>query len=456
MRTVPSTNRNRRPQKQKPILPFLLIGLALFVAFRSRSEATATSTTPTESTIVLQTAGAPSLEGTFQTVNNQFGDQVRPHVSCNLATYTFDDYMGHSTVHYQDLITGTDNVIPGNEVDLMSDISGTRVAYTEFDFPGEGIMIFDTASRTRTVVPGLRRSTPSIGGDLVAFEDRSSSLPEQSEISTYDLSTGTVTPLTNDSLRNRWPNVSPNGNAVVWVKCQTNGLDCAIYAALQTAPGVFTTRALTEPAVGVHLPSTNGEIAAYASDRTGESDIYYQALAGGAEVHLAIPGAQRNARVSGDLISFESQQPGGYDIFIYDIRSGRLFQVTNTLALDETMNEISVCNGVGRIVYTIPGNGDFDVHAFTFQVPGVNEDQIDDLITLIRSFNLPPGTANSLITKLQSALAAIDSSDTATACSFLTAFTNECVAQSGKKLTPDQATQLINSANQIKSDLGCQ
>lgn len=44
---------------------------------------------------------------------------------------------------------------------------------------------------------------------------------------------------------------------------------------------------------------------------------------------------------------------------------------------------------------------------------------------------------------------------TATACSCLTAFTNECHALSGKILTPAQSTQLINSANQIKSDLGC-
>jgi len=86
----------------------------------------------------------------------------------------------------------------------------------------------------------------------------------------------------------------------------------------------------------------------------------------------------------------------------------------------------------------------------------VTEDQINDLISLIGSCNLARGTANSLTTKLQNALDAIEASDTATACSSLTGFTNVCSAQSGKKLTNDQATQLINSANQIKSALGCQ
>ena len=160
--------------------------------------------------------------------------------------------------------------------------------------------------------------------------------------------------------------------------------------------------------------------------------------------------------VSGDLISFESRDQNDYDIFVYDIRSEKLYRVTNTPLVSETLSEIDVCNGAGRIVYSIPGDGSFDVDAVSFQRPSVVDDQIDDLMSLMGSFNLPPGTANSLISKLQSARTAIDSSDTATACSYLTAFTNECAAQSGKKLTTDQATQLINSANTIKTSLGCQ
>src|SRR5262249_14814300 len=136
-------------------------------------------------------------------------------------------------------------------------------------------------------------------------------------------------------------------------------------------------------------------------------------LAGGAEVHLAIPGDQRWARISGDLISFESQDQNGYDIFVYNIRTGQLNRVTNTIGVDETLNEIGICNGTARIVYSIPGDGSFDIYAVTFPVPSVTEDQIDDLVALIGSFNLPPGTANSLVTKLQSALTAIDSNDTA-------------------------------------------
>jgi hypothetical protein len=199
-------------------------------------------------------------------------------------------------------------------------------------------------------------------------------------------------------------------------------------------------------------------LAIYISNRTGEHDIYYQPLTGGTEVHLAIPGDQRDATISGNLISFESGTDHGYDTFVYDIRTGKLYQVTNTAGADEKLSQISVCGDTGRIVYIKAGIDAFDAFAFTFQVPHVSgntQDRLNDLIALIRSFNLPSGTANSLIRKLQNAIDAINASDPATACSLLTAFINECQAQSGKKLTPPQSAQLINSATQIKTSIGC-
>src|SRR5258705_1085876 len=184
MRTTSTVSRNRRP-----LLLVLLIAVALVVPFRSPFAARETSTT-TETTIALQTAGAPLLASTSQVVNNELGDQTNPHVDCNLASYTNDNFQGQSTIHYQDLTTGSDGVIPGNYVDMFSDISGSRVAYTEVTFTGDTVRVFDTNSQTTTVVPGLNRSNPSIGANLVAFEARNSSVfLLQSEIAVYDLTT---------------------------------------------------------------------------------------------------------------------------------------------------------------------------------------------------------------------------------------------------------------------------
>src|SRR5262249_14843576 len=150
--------------------------------------------------------------------NNGLGNQTNPQVECDLVTYT-NDVLGSSTIHYLDLSTNTDREIPGDEVDLLSDVSGSRVAYTEVDNDGDHIMVFDTVSQTRTIVPGLARSNPSIGGNLVAFEDRSSQPAGQWNIATiglYDLGTGALTQLTDNSMHNANPSVSPDGDAVVW------------------------------------------------------------------------------------------------------------------------------------------------------------------------------------------------------------------------------------------------
>src|SRR5437773_8662826 len=412
----------------------LLMALAL-VSINAGPGLSAARSKRAKSAIGSQAWTLPILTGTFHVVNNGPGNQTNPHVDCNLASYTNDDFQGSSTIHYFDFTTNTDHVVPGNQLDLLSDIAGSRIAFTEVHADGEHVIFYDSAWQTSTHFKGARKSNPSIGRKLVAFEDRSLLPANQSEISLYDLSTGTVTRLTNDTLFDKNPFVSTTGDAVVWEKCQTDGLGCDVYAATQTSPGVFTTRALTSGGGQDRFPRTNGQVVVYTSDRSGESDIYMQPLAGGAETHLTIPGEQRDLSISGNQIAFESQGQLGYEVLVYDLSTGTLYQVTNTPSNDETLTDLSVCNGVGRIVYAIPGAGDFDVYAFTFQVPSSTPNQkINDLIALVQSFNLHAGTENSLITKLQDALAAISVSDTATACICLTSFINECHAQSGKKL----------------------
>lgn len=155
---------------------------------------------------------------------------------------------------------------------------------------------------------------------------------------------------------------------------------------------------------------------------------------------------------------FESQTSTGYDIFLYDLSSARLFQVTSTPDVDESLSDVAAgCNGVNRIVYAMAGGfGDFDIWGFTFQLnDSVVDDDLNDLIALVQSLNLHDGTEASLLSKLQDAIAAVNASNTALACDSLTAFINATQAQSGKKLTADEVKQLTGSATQIKTDLGC-
>ena len=460
MRNIHTVIRNCRPLKQTRRLLVLLIAVAL-VSINAGPRLVAARSKGAQSAVVPQTTTVTMLPGATQAVRVGPRHQTNPRVACDLASYTdVDVQLTFSRIHYFDFATNTDNAVPGNGEDRLADIAGSHIAFTEIDEHGEDhIFVYDTVSQAITMVPGTGRSDPSIGGNLVAFEDRSFSTNwDETEISIYDQSTGVVTRLTDDALMDRNPAVSPSGNVIAWEKCQTNGTGCDIYVATQTGPGTFQTRLLTGPGED-RGPATNGQVVAYVSNKSGENDIYFQRVDGATEMHLSIPGDQRDVSISGDLIAFESQVQLGdlteYDVFVYDLSSGNLYQVTNT-PLNETLSDISVCNGVGRIVYAVLGAGDFDVYAFTFQVPSSTANQIDDLIALVSSFNLPDGIENSLITKLQDALAAIGASDAATACDALTTFISECQAQAGKKLTAEQADQLISSATQIKTNLGCQ
>jgi hypothetical protein len=77
---------------------------------------------------------------------------------------------------------------------------------------------------------------------------------------------------------------------------------------------------------------------------------------------------------------------------------------------------------------------------------------IPGLTVQLQSFNLPFGTASSLLAKLQAAEAAGPSS---AACSDLSDFIAEAQAQSGKRLTVAQANELITTAIQVEVARGC-
>lgn len=454
MRTTSTVIRNHHRLRSVGVI-VLLIALSLAGIDHGPSRAATIATA--ESVIVTPSATAPMLTGTLVPVNNSQGDQTNPHVNRDRVSYTNDDFAGHSLIHLFDFSTATDNVVPGNGLDRLSDISATHVAVTELTSLGDHIVLFDTTTQMSTVVSDVKCSNPALGGNLVVFEDRNFTDPNQSELDVYDLNTTSVTRLTNDELIDKNAAVSPTGNAIVWEKCTTDATACDIYAAIQTSPGVFTTQVLTDANGDDRVPDTNGDIVVYTSNRNGETDIYYQPVAGGVETQLAIPGDQRDVRVSGNLIVFESGTSFWRDVFVYDINTQSLYQVTDTPSDDERLSDISVWNGTGRVVWAVAGGfGDFDLYAFTFQLPSSVPAQINNLIALVQSFQLPHGIENSLVTKSQDALAALSASDTATACDSLRSFINQCSAQTGKALTNEQADQLINSATEIGTGLGCQ
>ena len=92
--------------------------------------------------------------------------------------------------------------------------------------------------------------------------------------------------------------------------------------------------------------------------------------------------------------------------------------------------------------------------AFVVHVRGAGE-QTDELKELIERFGIHHGITRALEAKLSAALAAIEDGRDDTACNVLAAFIRQVQAQSGKKITLDQAAQLIEAADRIRAVLGC-
>jgi hypothetical protein len=84
---------------------------------------------------------------------------------------------------------------------------------------------------------------------------------------------------------------------------------------------------------------------------------------------------------------------------------------------------------------------------------------LTSLANFVQTLNVSSGILNSLDTKLQNALQALDAAslgDSPSVCNRMAAFRNEVSAQTGKTLTLAQAAQLTTLAQQVRMALACQ
>jgi hypothetical protein len=94
--------------------------------------------------------------------------------------------------------------------------------------------------------------------------------------------------------------------------------------------------------------------------------------------------------------------------------------------------------------------------SFTVTVIGAT-DQVSDLKELVTSLpGLPAGTSTALQAKLNDVLSAATGGDTASACTALNDFISQVRAQQGKKkISAQDAAELIADAQRIQKVLGC-
>lgn len=325
------------------------------------------------------------------TINEAVGDQFDPHVDLDTAAYSnaVDTLLGGlvQEIRYYDFPTDKDFAIPnmladgGLANDLLSDVDQGRIVFTRV-FPGDrtAIMLFDSSTQAVTELapaPSTSRIGVALGAQTVAFIDYALAGDGSGEIIVLDLSTSVVTRLTTDAVYDANPAVSPDGNVVTWERCASFS-NCDVFRAIRSGSSWLTLQ-VSSSLFNERSPDSNGTQIVFERDNlagpTG-SDIVLVPIAGGAETVLEIPGEQYNPSIRGQLVAFESRVGlGNPDIFLVDLATNRMFQVTNTPTQAETLNDVTVLpGGEVRLVWqavleTDPFNG--NIYASTFSLPPV-------------------------------------------------------------------------------------
>jgi hypothetical protein len=309
--------------------------------------------------------GAPVL------INSSPGNQTDPHVSGDIAAYT-DESGG--AIRYYDFLTAAPGSIstPMGSADQLSDVNGNHIAFARQMGLSRSCQVFDVTT-LNTVQIGPDNSgafATALGNDTVAFVSG-----DDIKVGRISNPGGALTNLSNSAAFDSGPAVSPNGNAVVWQACSLTS--CSVLVS------TFNGTSWSSPVVVANAPAlntnpdTDGTSIAYDSDRAGSvdgSDIYIQALSGGADTQLSLAGAQRNPGIASGIIAFESTAFGASaaDLFIYEVSSNRLFQLTDTPSLDEQLNDVTVlADGSIRVVWAAhpETSSDNDIFGQTFNLP---------------------------------------------------------------------------------------
>jgi Bacterial Ig-like domain (group 3) len=332
----------------------------------------------------LASAATSTPVGTSYTVNATPGaDHTDPHIDGNLIAYTTATGSA-SSIHYYSLLTAADATIPnGGAFDFLSGVNAGRIVFSR-STPGTngGIWLYDTTNAANpgpvplANQPGSARDKAQIGGNTVAWQDRSTN--PNSQIVAYDLTTGTTTQLTTDPTSdNLTPEVSPDGTVITWVSCQPpNDTGCNVYDAV-LASGSWTVHQLSTDGADSH-PDTNGSIVVYASGVIGTNGhIYTVPVAGGTPQEIAAgqPGSQANPSISGNYVSYDNfDATTSSDIYVAELRNGspdgNLYQITNT-PQPEVLSDISAsasasASGQVAVTWQVLENGQWDVYAFSF------------------------------------------------------------------------------------------
>jgi PKD repeat protein len=119
----------------------------------------------------------------------------------------------------------------------------------------------------------------------------------------------------------------------------------------------------------------------------------------------------------------------------------------------ETVTHVYTAAGEYEVILTVVDDDGASVTDTVVVIVQTPEDATQDLISDIEDMDLPGGLENSLTSKLENAIDSLEKGNLNAAANKLGAFINQVEAQRGKKLTDEQADELIAAAQRIIDSL---
>ncbi len=314
-------------------------------------------------------------------INTDPGEQLEPRVDGDLAAYTYDSAV--TQIRFYDFSTGDDSAIPTpvGSYDVLSDVDDGRIVFTRSNGNTglTSIMLYTVATNTVTELapaPNASHFGVTIGGNTAAFIDYTND-PNTGDVVALDLTNNAITQLTtSDSLYQQNVATSNDGDVVVYEVCSTGSL-CDIAWARKGTSGWTTGWASTNPGRDT-LPDVSGSLVVFMredqDDPVVSADIVTYDIETGIETRYELPGPQVNPSIRGDVIAFESRpiDINHSDLYLLQISTGRLFQITDTPDSNESLNDVTVLpNGNVRVVWQSIAAGDdsHDIFGATFSLP---------------------------------------------------------------------------------------
>ena len=356
-----------------------------------------------------------------------------------------------------------------------------KIVFASNRSPDGGILTMELG------VPGVQtlRSTgsgPAWSADgtrivFVDFDDAENDL----EIFVMNADGTNVLQLTDNTTHEEAPSWSPDGAAIVFHSDQTGAFQIYRIPASGGTPTALTTGA--GPNFGPSYSPDGTKIAFTSTRDAGNLEIYVMAADGSDPTRLTND-VQRDYDPSwspdGSKIAFTHQgtNPGdASDIYVMNADGTSPFNLTQSPDYGDSTAAWSPDGS--RIVFASSYDENTEIYVtWADGTPGAQNltndpasdiqpdwqplpggpsvsDQVQQLADHVAELQLPKGTSKSLQVLLTDVLTALETNQTALACSGIADFISRVSAQSGKKISAADAAALIEEANAIAAALGC-